>query len=206
MPTAVTGRGYQSPENGASRDGSLPRFIVGMTNSHVFTRTENPAFAMPHFGSLHGCEIAGSKSQSVLTVPVPTAIRVTVCFLLIGGGSCLAGCDQMGLEEEYRWTRPEPAAGRRSPTEFAVRIKVDKEKREITWMEKAWDKEGPIGETDIVTYDQCRIFDERNWECLPLLEMSPALQIQMTDGKLRQHYWGEDRNFTTHYRVLCLTF
>lgn len=123
-------------------------------------------------------------------------IKAIFFSLAIATPASIAGCGQ--VEHEYRWTRQEPAIGRQSGTEFAVRLRIDEQRSEVVWMERAWDNEGEIS-VDISTYDSCKVLDEDNWECgpYPLLDV----RIVMADGQLTMDYWGEKRVFESRYRL-----
>ena len=111
------------------------------------------------------------------------------------------GCGR--IERVYTWTRETPAAGRNSPTTYEVRVRVDDKKKTVRWIERVYDRDGFIG-TNIETREECEIFDEQNWKCgmpMGLVGVLPDLRIEMTNGELRQQYWGEDRQYRSNYKV-----
>lgn len=113
----------------------------------------------------------------------------------------MSACEN--LEKEYSYTRASPAAGRRYPTEFTVRIQIKPDTRVVDWLEAGRDADGEIGQSQSIKhYSDCEIFDRANWKCW-IFEKD---YVEMVDGKLRQFYWGEDRKFDTHYRVINKLF
>ena len=122
-----------------------------------------------------------------------TWIRRCSTILLFVLAAGLGGCNR--LQSEFTWTRSTPAIGRFYPTKFTVRVKVDSERRVVTWLENAGDAHGHIS-AYVKSYENCEMFDKENWTCR--LDLDD--RIAMSKGKLTQHYWGEDRVFEP-YRV-----
>jgi hypothetical protein len=108
-------------------------------------------------------------------------------------------CDR--IERVYTYTRAEPVIGRSSPTNFDVRVRVDEKSKSVRWLEKKYDLQGDIS-TDIETWTDCDIFDQRNWTCAIRDNLGiPRMQIEMRNGELGQNYLGEDRKFTSKYAL-----
>jgi len=126
-------------------------------------------------------------------------LGVRLGSLLVALGS-FAAC---GGEKEYVYTRQTPAVGRISPTEFTVRLTLDRPAKTVTWMETARDREGEIG-SEISTLNNCTFLDDQNWECEPLYSpVAPfqiLTQVRMRDGQLFHRYWHENRVFTARRR------
>jgi hypothetical protein len=116
------------------------------------------------------------------------------------------GCGN-GIQYEYVWTRPTPADGRKTPTTFVVRIAIDIAARNVVWVEDVHDADGDLGR-HVETWKDCSILDERNWDCSPVIAVGgdELVHVSMRDGKLKQKYWGEDRQFTTRSRVAGFTW
>lgn len=131
------------------------------------------------------------------------AVEVTfysVSILAFAGMVAVAIPPRDGVGKEYTWTRTEPAAGRRTPTEFRVRVRVDEASGKVVWLMKASDADGEIG-SESQTWSDCTCVDEENWECVPLRGPDGAVisQIRMRDGNLHQFYWGEERAFRVRW-------
>src|SRR5439155_22784538 len=120
-------------------------------------------------------------------IPFHTTKLVVMGFLVV----LAYGCGD-GIQREYRWTRQEPAIFRRSPTTFAVRIRVDRQSNTVVWFEDAHDKEGDIGQSS-QTWKNCEFLDDNNWRCASGAGIED--QIEMRDGTLIQQYWGERHYF-----------
>jgi hypothetical protein len=117
-----------------------------------------------------------------------------------------SGCGNR-IEREYVWTRATPAIARRSPTTFVVRLRVDPEKRSVVWFEDVHDSDGDLGRTS-KTWSDCTFLDDSNWECKTGVVLGQVIpdDIEMKDGKLRQGYWGEQRDFTLRRKIFGVSF
>ena len=112
------------------------------------------------------------------------------------------GCDGV-VQREYVYTRREPAAGRKSPTVYVVRLRIDKQAKTVVWFEDVHDSEGNLGRTT-KTWTGCIFLDDFNWQCDPVStthDFKVVDEIEMRDGQLRQQYWGEDRVFQVRRRM-----
>jgi hypothetical protein len=135
---------------------------------------------------MHAIDLSGRTAFGSRFLPIAALITLTLS---------ISACEK--FEREYSYTRATPAADRKSPTTFTVRIKLDTERRIVDWLEDVRDTEGYLGRA-IKQYTDCQIFDRSNWKCW-LFERD---YIEMADGKLRQYYWSENRDYKTTYPVL----
>ena len=133
--------------------------------------------------------------------PAGVALRCLTGVVLLG----MLGCTDAG--SEFVYTRREPAAGRRSPTTFRVRVKVDIGRGTITWLEDVSDSDGDLGRT-IRTFKDCTIFDETNWDCSPTFVDGEGIvdHVQMRDGSLSHFYWKEHRDYKRTRRSFGIHF
>lgn len=122
-------------------------------------------------------------------------------YVLLPVALACCGCAE-SFQREYVYTRQEPAVGRKSPTLYAVRIRIDRAAKAVVWVEDVSDNEGDLGRT-VRTWEGCTFLDEDNWKCQPVLGFDGEIvdHIEMRDGQLRQQYWTEDRLFRLRRRV-----
>lgn len=121
---------------------------------------------------------------------------VSRVVLVVVATVILCSCD--GVERVFVYDRKEPAAGRRTPTRYVVRIKLDEERRTVGWVEDVSDGEGYLGR-NLKSYDRCEFFSRTNWKCIALRDSD---EIEMRDGRLHQLYWSErDRVFSNRYKI-----
>ena len=120
------------------------------------------------------------------------------CTLAVTALLTALGCGR--VEQVYTWTRQEPALGRRSPTVFVVRVRVDEASKTVTVIEDVHDSDGDLGR-NIDVWKECEIFNGSNWSCGHLYMPPDSCCIEMKDGELDQHYWGEYRQFRSRYTL-----
>jgi hypothetical protein len=130
------------------------------------------------------------------------AARIVLLALLVGA---LGACGK--IQREYVWTRQEPAAARRSPTTFVVRISIDPASKSVVWFEDVHDADGDLGR-NTHAWKNCTFLATDNWKCETGFVFGQHIpnDIEMKDGKLFQHYWGEERNFTVSRKIFGLSF
>lgn len=98
----------------------------------------------------------------------------------------LLACDGQLAQREYVYTRQEPASGRRSPTVFVVRLRIDPSSKTVVWLEDVHDSDGPLGR-NTQTWTDCTILDAANWECPPFPPLGETLiAVEMKEGQLHQ--------------------
>lgn len=108
--------------------------------------------------------------------------------------------------KEYVYTRPTPAAGRRTPTVFVVRVAVDRIANTVVWAQDVHDGDGDLGR-ELQTWEHCTILDEANWDCPAVVVpvQGEVNHVRMRDGSLTQHYWGENRIYELRHRFAGLS-
>ena len=104
-------------------------------------------------------------------------------------------CEALEFDGEYVYTRPEPAAGRSSPTVFTARLKIDVTNRSVRWILAVRDDGGYLG-SHTETWTECNFSDVRNWDC-PWVDVD---WLEMRDGVLLHTYYDERRTFTKKRR------
>ena len=90
-----------------------------------------------------------------------TLIQFTTC---LAGISILGGCS---AEAIYTRVQHENGLAMKAPITFTVRVKVDKSKKSVAWVQDIVDADG-ISDRQIKTYGEepyssCEIFDDENW-------------------------------------------
>ncbi len=113
----------------------------------------------------------------------------------------VSGCGDPA-QQEYVWTRPGPAMGRRLPTTFVVRISIDRQNKSVVWFEDVRDGDDNIDQST-KTWNSCEFLDDSNWHCEAGAVFGQGIpnDIEMRDGKLVQRYWGEVRDFQLRRKI-----
>jgi hypothetical protein len=131
------------------------------------------------------------------------AAAVALCVLV-------SGCADQGFQREYVYMRQEPPAAfalsdPKEPTEFRVRLRIDRAQKLVNWME-AVRFQGSEIDHEIRAWTTCTFFDDENWECSPppigdfgVIEQN---RIEMRNGVLYQEYWSESRTFRASWRFV----
>jgi len=99
-------------------------------------------------------------------------------------------------EYEYVYTRPEPAVGRRGPTTFTIRLRLDKAQNQVIWDQRASDDEGIISQ-ELRTLRPCTFLSDDTWACDPFVDFGGITreQVEMRDGRLKRLYWGTTQEY-----------
>jgi len=106
------------------------------------------------------------------------------------------------VQTTYEYTRSTPAAGRTSPTKFAVQFTVDAAGKSVVWFEDVSDAEGDLGRNS-KTWSNCTILNRDNWHCPAITDANIGVleQVLMRNGKLTKIYWGDQMEFTRTHRI-----
>lgn len=113
------------------------------------------------------------------------------------GLSFLAACSS---NPTYTYVQNEDGLAMKAPIRFSVRVKVDKSKRTVGWVQDALDANG-VSDRQIRTYGEapfspCHIFDEANWYCEISTAGKLAERPEMREGELSRFYWTKVETYT----------
>jgi hypothetical protein len=124
------------------------------------------------------------------------------CSLLVFSFGCSSS-----VQNEYVWTRQEPAMARGSPTTYVVRISVDPKTKSVVWFEDVHDDDGDLGR-NTKTWTGCTFLDSDNWRCETGAIGGQIIpdDIEMKEGQLFQRYWSEQRKFVRRRNVFGVRF
>ena len=127
-------------------------------------------------------------------------------LFFLSGVFLLGGCS---FETVYIHIQQDNGWMMKAPIKFTVRVAVNREKKEISWLQDVKDANG-LSDFQIITFGEskdstCEIFDNENWKC-ELKAFGQTLQIpEMKDGNLSRFYFGKIEDYKEGYRVLGRT-
>lgn len=99
----------------------------------------------------------------------------------------------------------------KAPITSTVRIRLDAERKVVTWMQDLEDSRG-VTDRQIKTYggypgSVCEVFDEENWNCeIRGVDGSLFERPEMRDGVLTRFYWTATQKYQKRRRFLNRMF
>ena len=132
-----------------------------------------------------------------------TLIQFTACLV---GISILGGCS---AESIYTHVQHENGLAMKAPITFTVRVKVNKSKKSVAWVQDIVDADG-VSDRQIKTYGEepyssCEIFDDDNWNCELKIDGNLLERPEMKDGKLSRFYFTSLENYSKSRRFFGIT-